>query len=415
MIRKLPDILRRAGRFCLGVVNLFVKTNCVVRASGLAYSSLLALVPLAALLLSIFTFFGSYESVAQNIQDFLIHTLVPAKQEDILSLFYEFTSNTRALGALGLLLFLLTSVFMLNTIESNFNQIWGCPSNRGIVGRFTSYTSILVTGSILIAASFSVSQAFLRYFSLSEISQLATLYQLLLKILPTLFIALTFFLMNTVIPSARVQFSSALTGAFAGAVFWEIAKIIFGAWANSSVRFSVIYGSLALIPIFLIWLYIAWSIILLSLVITYVHQYQNQGWTGALGQETNCRQDLLVGLEVFLSICRSHRDGEAPPAQKDLASQLSLPAGQIAPTLDLLNKKSLIHRAGENGDRYVPAQTLENLPVSRVIQALLGDEPELPSGMTESRAFRISRDFSRHGLQQFDDRTLADILREGEI
>ncbi len=403
---------RGTVRFSCRVLHRFREYNCFVRASGLAYSSLLALVPLAALVLSIFTLFGSYESITQQVQNFLVHTLVPTKQDMIISALNEFTANSRTLGALGLFLFLFTSVFMLMNIENNFNQIWGCPSTRGIVGRFSSYTSILVAGSILIAASFSVTQAALSYFSISEISQLAALHRLLIKILPTLFIWLTFFLMITVVPSARVRFPSALLGSFVGALLWDLARFFFSLWVNTSVRISVIYGSLAMIPLFLIWLFIAWLIILLSLVIAYVHQYHKQRWTGTLLRQTDCRQDLLVGLEVFLAICRTHWQGEPPPSLEGLAERLSLPDSRVRLAIEKLQEPPLIHPTGISTIGYIPAQSLERLPVQKVLSAVLGKEPTPPPAQEANPAIRLSRDFTHRGLDYFDDTTMADILNQ---
>ena len=108
----------------------FRKDQCLVRASGLAFASLIALVPLSALLFSLFSSVGSFTDLIENLQGFLIRQLVPASQEEIMVYVRRFVENTRALGVIGLLFFLVTSVFLLSTIRNTFNAVWEASWSR---------------------------------------------------------------------------------------------------------------------------------------------------------------------------------------------------------------------------------------------------------------------------------------------
>ena len=108
----------------------FQRDQCMIRASGLAFASLFALVPLSTLLFFLFSAIGSFSDFVKNIQDFLIEQLVPTSQEEIMFYIRRFIDNTRALGVAGLLFFLVTSVFLLNAIQNNFNAVWGSRSQK---------------------------------------------------------------------------------------------------------------------------------------------------------------------------------------------------------------------------------------------------------------------------------------------
>lgn len=370
--------------------------------------------PLAALVFSLFTAFGPFDNLIHSLQNFLVQALVPTQQEIILEALAGFTQNAKALGALGLLFFLITAIFLFNTIENNFSQIWGCPPAKGILSRFTTYTSVLVVGSILVAASFSLTRAFLGFFGIEEITELGGIVRSLLTILPTLFMALTFFLMIVILPSARVNLSSALTGALTGAVLWESAKFLFGTWANSSVRNSIIYGSLALIPIFLLWLYIGWLIILLSLVITRVHQYRRYHWLGSLSAELTSRESLFWGLEIFLIISQAHSGGKRPPSLNDLAVETSLPPDQLRGLIKRLEEGPLIYPVETAGSRnmgYLPARDTHEMKAREVAEILQGGPPQISEGLLSTQASELCRRIIEEGTRSVDI-SIADVLQK---
>ena len=247
-------LLSRLYHFIRRVYQEFIRDNCPIRASGLAYSSLLALVPLAAFLFSLFTAFGSFKEITELVEGFIINQLIPTRQADLIAYLNQFIENSKTLGVVGLLLFAITSVSLLNSINANLNAVWGSPSRRSFVGKFAIYTSVIVVGSLLVSVSISISSNLRKYFSLRELANTNLFNQLLVRLSPSLFMFLAIVLMVILIPQGKVRAKSALIGGITGTLLWEFVRFWFLYLTNVVFRFSVIYGSIAFIPIFLFWI-----------------------------------------------------------------------------------------------------------------------------------------------------------------
>ena len=159
-VRALPLWERGAVRFLQFVQATWGQLHrdkVIIRASGLAYASLLAAVPLVAVAFALFSAFGAFDDVKQKVQDFLFTQFLPASQDDILEYFNQFAEGASKLGLIGFLFLVLASILLLDNIESNFNQIWHVTSRRRFVAKITSYTSVLTFGALLIGASITMS------------------------------------------------------------------------------------------------------------------------------------------------------------------------------------------------------------------------------------------------------------------
>src|SRR6056297_813036 len=205
----------------LRFVHLFWKEldndNCVLRASSLAFSTLLALVPRTAFIFSLLTGFGAFEAARSQLQDFLFRFLIPTRTDEALLYIEQFIKNSSALGVVGLLIFALTSIFLLNGISNNINAIWASTSQIGFIRKFMMYLAVIVIGSLLVGASFTFSMT-LHNFA-SGYPEVSALFRILLKAAPTLSIFIVIWLMVFAVPSAKVSLSSSLIGAFSGTIF----------------------------------------------------------------------------------------------------------------------------------------------------------------------------------------------------
>jgi membrane protein len=350
----------------------FQRNQCLNRASGLAFASLVALVPLSALLFSLFSALGSFSDLLENLQRFLIQQLLPASQEEIMVYVRRFVENTRALGVVGLLFFLITSIFLLGTIQNNFNAVWGSRMRGAPLGKLATYASVLIVGSFLISIGLNLTGALRSVavgLSLPDIQKTAPF---LLGIFPSLFIFLALLLMIRFIPSGFVHTGSALLAAAVGAVLWEAARRIFFLWVTYVIRLSIMYGSLAAIPIFLIWLYVAWTIVLVCLEIAYVHQNWRRFGSARRREDMSPAETVLFGLEVYLAIAGRFLRGETPPSCAELARQLSAPEPEVKHFVDKFSREKLLLGTGKHQARLVPSRSLEAIPLQLLIQTLLG-------------------------------------------
>ena len=360
------------------LVQEFKRDQCPVRAASLAFTTLLALVPLSALMFSLFSALGTFSEVLENIQSFLVRQLVPTSQDEIMAYIQRFVENTRALGAVGLLFFLITAVFLLNTIQTTFDAIWGSRTRVNSLRRLATYASILIVGSFLFSIGLNLAGMFRTLLSGQAVEEIGKTLSVLTGIFPSVIIFAALLLMILLIPSGRVSFLSALIGAAVGAVLWEAARRIFFFWITYVIRMSIVYGSLAVIPIFLIWLYVAWTIVLFSLEVAYVHQHRQLGWLGKRLEQISPAEQFLFGLEIYFQIVGRFYRGEPPPSTSQIARHFSASLSDIAFFIDLFHEEGLLLLAGKNNDLLVPARSLDKIRLQELFSGLFGNPAEAP-------------------------------------
>lgn len=253
----LPLHVKRVNRLTHHVWKHFREDRCLEEAASLSYTSLLAMVPLLAVVFGIIAAFPVFNEWSANLQAFIFENLLPATGEQIVPYINTFLDSISSLTLPGTILLIVTALMLMVRIEVAFNRIWRVDRNRTLINRIVMYWAALTLGPILIAAAVALSaQKVLGALGMEDgIPQ--GLHHIGIFLLSWLVITLFFVL----VPNRRVHIKHALTGAFLSAVLFEIAKAAFIAYI-SNANYKVIYGALATIPIFLFWLYIVWNVIL---------------------------------------------------------------------------------------------------------------------------------------------------------
>jgi membrane protein len=389
------------------------RDKVIIRASGLAYASLLAAVPLVAVGFALFSAFGAFDDVKQKVQDFLFTQFLPTSQDEILQYFNQFADGASKLGLIGFLFLVLASILLLDNIESNFNQIWHVTTQRKVVSKITSYTSVLVFGTLLLGTSLTMS-ARIKAMVLRDIPfDPGTLEKLGTWVFPLFFTFLAFWLMYLVIPFTRVKIKSALLGAVIGSILWELGKNVFANSIGQSVRYSTIYGSLAVIPIFLIWLYITWIIVLLGLEIAFTHQHFGAlVRSKAAGERDECDR-VPTGLQFFFLIAKRFHEGRDPPTADELSRRFLVATGSVDSHLERLKAAGLIRSVtvGNGDEGVVPARSLAEVRVAQVIAAFIpmGDG-EIRQRPIELKVEEIISNFREAGFEAVGDTTFLELV-----
>ncbi len=403
---------RGIGRYLGILFGEFQRDQCLIRAAGLAFATLLALVPLSALLFSLFSALGTFNDLLERFQAFLLTQLLPGSQQEIMGYIRGFVQNTRALGVVGLLFFLATAVLLLNTVQNAFNAVWGSRERRNSFHRLVTYASILIVGSFLLSIGLNLTGMIRSLLAIEAVAGINRSLSFLTAAVPFVFIFLALLLMISLIPSGRVHGSSALVGAAAGVVLWELARRLFFLWITYVLRMSVVYGSLAVVPIFLIWLYVAWSVVLLALEIAYVHQNRHSAWLGLSPQQVSPGDRVLFGLQVFLEVAGRFHRGESPPSREELARRLGATLAEVGSLTDLLQENSLVLVAGRDGGRLVPARSLDRISLRCLFECLLGSTAQqAPRGGPALELYHAVTGAAGGSLA---DRTVLDFLKSGE-
>lgn len=253
----LPKHARRIKRLAHHVWKHFQEDRCLEEAASLSYTSLLALVPLLAVTFGIIAAFPVFNKWSANLQAFIFDNFLPETGEQIVPYINTFLDSVSSLTLPGTIMLIVTALMLMVRIEVAFNRIWRVPGSRTLVSRVVMYWAVLTLGPILIAAAIALSaQKVLGAVGMEEgippgIHRLGTFF------ISWMVISLFFLL----VPNRRVRIKHALTGAFLSAVLFELAKAGFVAFV-SNANYKVIYGALATVPLFLIWLYIVWNVIL---------------------------------------------------------------------------------------------------------------------------------------------------------
>jgi membrane protein len=250
--------------FCKQLFIRFKKDRCSQLAAALSFSSLLALAPLLAIAFSLLSVFAPLEAMGQNLENFIYQYLVPDAGLDIRQYLTDFTKQAGKLTAIGLFSFLLTAVFLLNNIENSLNIIWKSTVRRGLVQRFLIYWALLTFGPILMGAGLSLSTYALSLNALNKLDELVSIKLILLKILPIIFEIAAFTLLYIIMPNIEIKWRNALIGGIVAAILFEITKRLFALFIINFNNYEVIYGTLATLPIFLIWIYLSWLVTLLG-------------------------------------------------------------------------------------------------------------------------------------------------------
>ncbi len=211
--------------------------------------------------LSMFPVFGGW---AEALQEFIYRNFVPAAGDVIFAHLERFAGSAGELTAVGLAALVVSALLLLATIEEAFNDVWHVHKGRSLSQRVLAYWTVLTLGPLLMGASLSVT-SYLFSFSLApDQMMLAKAQSMFLRLLPFVFEVLAFTLLYLVVPNRSVRPRVALLGGVVAALLFEATKRGFALFVLNYTSYQIIYGALAAIPIFLIWIYLSWLVILVG-------------------------------------------------------------------------------------------------------------------------------------------------------
>ena len=237
-------------------------------AGSLTFTSVLALVPLLTIVLAIFTTFPIFATFRTSLETYFVQTLIPRGiATTITGNLTQFASKATRLSAVGAVALLLTSTAMMSTIERAFNQIWGVRRRRPFTQRLVMYWALLTLGPILFGLSLTVtSQLFM---ATSEVVRAVPFFGALFYTAVSVGLSAgAYTLLYVTVPNRDVEWGDALVGGLVAALAFEIAKRIFAIFIKQFPTYAIIYGALAALPLFLLWLYFSWMISLVGATIT---------------------------------------------------------------------------------------------------------------------------------------------------
>lgn len=266
---QVPAIGSNAARFTCLVVRRFREDRCTRVAAALSFTTLLALVPLTAVTFAVFSTLPVFKPWMQAVQEFLYGNFVPASGEVVSRYLQRFAANAGKLTFWGMLFLGVAALMVLATIEHAFNDIWHVAQQRRRLRRFLAYGALMVLGPILVGLSLSLTSYVVSLFG-GRPSSVSGFRVFLFGTLAILLEYCAFLALYRLVPNHPVKLKHALAGALVAVVLFEITKRGFGHFIVSFSAYRKIYGALAALPVFLIWVFLSWTITLVGAIVTAV-------------------------------------------------------------------------------------------------------------------------------------------------
>jgi len=253
----------RAATFSRFVARRFVDDSLFGVAGELSFTTVFALVPLSMVVFGVLSAFPVFERWSEQLTDYVFSNFVPSSARAIETVLRDLAGNARQLTAIGVIALVVSLLVTLHSVESAFNRIWRVTAARANLTRFLVYWTVLTLGALMAAASFAVSA---RFFALAvfQTEPGQWLHQTLLWLTPMLIEWLTFATIYRVVPHRTVHWRHALAGALLALVLLEVGKWGMGLYLGSIDTYERIYGQIAFVPIFLLWVYFGWISVLLG-------------------------------------------------------------------------------------------------------------------------------------------------------
>lgn len=355
----------RLGRFIRLLGFRFIQDGGLHHTASLTYTSLLSLVPLMTVTLAVFSAFPVSDRVVVEVQDFVFQNFVPASGEVIREHLDAFSLKASKLTGAGTLFLILVAVMMMANIDQAFNTIWQVRRKRSALSKFMVYWAILSLGPIFIGISMALTSHLVSQPIVAEAAQTVGLGRPgLLGLMPVLASAVAFTLLYMVVPNRSVPLLHAVSGGILAAVLFEVAKRGFALYVTAFPTYQAIYGALAAVPVFLIWIYLSWLVTLLGAEFTYCLGIYRDEWHPEWGTGG---QDLLLAYRLLGYLWEAQRQGDAVNMDLLLEREPTHSETDLERLLLLLVKGRLVLRVDHSD--WVLARNLADVSFLQLFQA----------------------------------------------
>ncbi len=250
-----------AGSFVVHLARRYRRDGCNESAAALTYMSLFAVVPLMTVTYAMFSLIPAFQGLGDQVQGLIFENLLPQSGAEVQRHLSQFSTQARKLSAFGGFILIVTSYLMLTNIEKTFNHIWGTAGGRKGLSSFLLYWGILSFGPLLLGIGLMMHTYLLSFELVASGVEIAGIPHQVLEYLPWLMTWIAFTLLFIAVPNCKVSGGHALTGGLVSMLLFQAAKAAFGALVINT-SYHTVYGAFAIVPVFLLWTYLCWMIIL---------------------------------------------------------------------------------------------------------------------------------------------------------
>lgn len=471
----MPTRAHRVVHFWALVYRSFTRNRCFIRASALAYVTLLAMIPLLAVVVSITSsllkkegedriqvvlekfiasvtppdliatndpsagveFFGppvfveevvTPESAATNVAG---AASVPAEGggetaevalptfmqgEDALQArrtiarnVHAFIQNTRsgALGLSGTVFLIFVAISLLARVEDTFNDIWGVAQGRNWFTRVVLYWGVISLVPVLLVVALGLASGPHLEGTREFLQAMPLVGTLTFMALPVIILSLTFGIFYLMIPNTYVDWRAALIGGLVAGALFHLNNLASVFYVSRVVTHSKIYGSLGLVLVFMMGLYLAWLILLFGAQVSYAYQNRRSYLEEKQVEHINQRGREFVALRVMTAISQAYDQGLPPPAISRISEELGVPGRLLLQVLQTLRAARLVVETAGKESGWVPARPLENISCYDVLYAMRASQGQELATRDEPVRAEVFGEFAR--IQQAEQQAAAGV------
>ena len=365
--------LQRLARFAMKRIG---EDRIAQVAGSLTFTTMLAIVPLATVAFALFTAFPIFATFQMSLQTFLAQHLMPDQiNNQIFKYLNQFASKAKGLTTAGMIVLFVTSVMTMMTVESALNVIWRVAKPRPFAQRVLVYWAIITLGPLLIGVSLSISSYLFTQSSALASGHVPPLIEWALTGASLPLTALAFALLYVYLPNCSVAWRDAVVGGLAAAIAFELAKRGFGYYVRRMPTYTAVYGAFALVPLFLLWVYLCWFITLAGATIVSalpairLGQFHRRHYPGS---------DLLDALELLVRLDEMRDAGKPGLTPLELARMLRCDIDTVTRLVNTLDRRGWVTPlAGEAAPRYVLIANPAHVTVGRLFDMFVVDRREL--------------------------------------
>lgn len=381
-----------------------------LRAMSLVYTTLLSLVPLLALSFSVLKAFG----VHNQLEPVLRNLLEPLGEKgvEVTRRVLEFVSNMQVtvLGAVGLALLVYTVLMLMHKIQRSLDFTWELQGVPGFGKRFADYIALLLIGPLLVFAvagmiAGALESSFMQ--SLLKYGFVARTISWVVAGMPFVLLLAAMSFIYWFLPNTRVRWYAAVCGGVVAAFLWKGIGWLFATFVAGSGKYMAIYSAFATVLLFMIWLYLAWLILLLGSRIAFYIQHPQRMRPRRAMEGQGIQYIESSGLTLLQTVYGRFQAGK-PPLTVDALSRLTgIPAADVARLVSLFADAGLLVRTADDDPALLPARPADKVGLAEVY-AVLRDSGQLAGNQA------IAKVLSQAGQavqQALADKTMADLLQ----
>ncbi|NKB18943.1 MAG: YihY family inner membrane protein [Alphaproteobacteria bacterium] len=412
-----PNVGLHSARTCWVVISDISRGDLNLRAMSLVYTTILSIVPLLAVSFSVLKGFGVHEQLETAMMRSLLN--FGAEGMAVGEKIIEIVGNVKAgvLGSLGLALLLYTVISLMQKIEDAFNYIWHVPQIRPLAQRFSGYLTVIIIGPVLVFTSLGISASLMNHrivTSLSSVEPIGAVINIAGSLVPVLLVIAAFTFIYVFMPNTRVRVLSAVTGAAIASVLWHVAGWAFTAFVVSSAQYTAIYSAFAALIFFMLWLYIAWLVLLVGASVAFYHQNPDRVTLERSNLILSPRMRERSGLIIMTEIAADYFTERDRPTTTQLAQRIGLRNETVSDLIQLLTEENFIVATGDNPPQWLPTRAPASIKISDVLNILRAEgeagtlSPDSVKTPPSLEAILTSLDSTQQNT--LDGKTIADLV-----